>query len=176
MNTQVHQGLFYSPFIGHYTNNAGCIPESSVINVNAVNSDWPQWVYDLQNELRCGLYSSDKAVAPVCQTDRVIYDPCVCLQRPWGKLWSVLHLLSSPPVELLKGKEGEVQRSTGKKREWKTSGGGNPEEVMEKKDYYCTFWCIQSDRKSIENWVPVFKAAHLNWWVTTKKWASGLFW
>jgi len=43
-------------------------------------------------------------------------------------------LLSSPPVELPKGKEGEVQRSTGKEREWKTSGVGKQEEVTGKKD------------------------------------------
>lgn len=102
---------------------------------------------------------TESDIRPVCLSSAYL--------RPWGKLWSVLHLLSSPPVELPKGKEGEVQRSTGKEREWKTSRGGKPEEVMEKKDYYCTFWCIQRDRKSIENWVPVFKAAHLNCWVTS---------
>jgi len=40
------------------------------------HSDWPLWIYDLQNELWCGLYSSD--------TDRVIYDLCVCLQLVCG--------------------------------------------------------------------------------------------
>lgn len=78
-------------------------------------------MYDLQNELWCGLYSSD--------TDRVIY---VSVALREALICS--SLLSSPPVELPKGKEGEAQRSTGKEREWKTSGGGKQEEVTEKKD------------------------------------------